>query len=69
MSAPQTLTTLAMILFASILLAWTIRCWFGDWQPQVRRPVEGGRSEDEIKAAVEQMRRAIEEYEREQRGA
>ena len=57
-----------MILFAGILLGWTIRCWFGDWQPQVRR-AEGGRSEDEIKAAVEQMRRAIEEYEREQRNA
>ena len=68
MTAPQTITTLVMILFAGILLGWTIRCWFGDWQPQVRRP-EGGRSEDEIKAAVEQMRRAIEEYEREQRNA
>ncbi len=66
MTAPQTLTTLAMILFASFLLAWTIRCWFGDWQPQVRRPVDG-RSEAEIAAAVEQMRRAIEDYEREQR--
>jgi hypothetical protein len=67
-TAPQTLTTLVMIIFASILLGWTIRCWFGDWQPQVRRPVEG-RSEAEIEAAVERMRRAIEEYEREQRNA
>jgi hypothetical protein len=57
-----------MILFAAILIAWQLRNWFGDWQPQPRRPVEGGRSEEEIKAAVEQMRRAIEEYEREQRG-
>jgi hypothetical protein len=67
-TAPQTLTTLLMILFASFLLAWTIRCWFGDWEPQVRRPVEG-RSEAEIEAAVEKMRRAIEEWEQEQRGA
>jgi hypothetical protein len=66
-TAPQTLTTLAMILFASIVLAWQLRSWFGDWQPEPRRPAEGGRSEAEIRAAVEQMRRAIEEWEREQR--
>ena len=68
MTAPQTLTTLVMILFAAIVIAWQFRNWFGDWQPQARRPVEDGRSEAEIKAAVEKMRRAIEEYEREQRG-
>jgi hypothetical protein len=62
---PTTITTICMILFAVGMIAWTSYLWFSDWQPVVRRylsPEE--QMEAEIQAAVRQMRRAIEDYER-----
>jgi len=63
--APTTVTTIALVLFGLGLLAMASWAWFGSWQPVVRRArIE---SDDEIEAAVLQMRLAIEEYERRQR--
>jgi hypothetical protein len=62
---PTTVTTICMILFGIGVTSWAGYCWFSDWQPQVRRyltPEE--QSEAEIQAAVRQMRRAIDDYER-----
>ena len=63
--APTTVTTIVLVLFGLGLLATAGWAWFGSWQPVVRRapqPVP-----DDVEAAVRQMRRAIEEYERRQR--
>jgi hypothetical protein len=65
---PTTITTIVMILFAIFVMSWAAYCWFSDWQPVVRRyltPEE--QLEAEIQAAVHQMRRAIEDYERGER--
>jgi hypothetical protein len=65
---PTTVTSIVMIAFAAGMLFVGIRNLFGAWEPIVRRtrvPDE----EAEIKAAVRDMRRAIEEYERRQRSA
>ena len=62
---PTTITTIFMILFAIGVTSWAVYCWCSDWQPVVRRyltPEE--RLEEEIQAAVQQMRQAIEDYER-----
>jgi hypothetical protein len=63
---PTTVTTIVMVLFAAGLLGMAIRNLFGAWEPIVRRtPVPD--EEAEIQAAVREMRRAIDEYERRQR--
>jgi hypothetical protein len=63
---PTTVTSIVMIVFATGLIIMGLRNLFGAWEPVVRRtPVSD--EEAEIKAAVREMRRAIEEYERRQR--
>jgi hypothetical protein len=63
---PTTVTTIVMVLFAVGLIGVAIRNLFGAWEPIVRRtPVSD--EEAEIQAAVQDMRRAIAEYERRQR--
>ena len=64
---PTTVTTIVMILFAIGVISMGVRNLFGSWEPIVRRATPEQRTEAEIEAAVRQMRRAIEEYEREQR--
>jgi hypothetical protein len=62
---PTTITTICLLLFGVGITSWAIYLWFSDWQPEVKRyltPEE--RLEDEIQAAVRQMRQAIEDYER-----
>ena len=55
-----------MIVFAVALIIMGLRNLFGAWEPVVRRtPVSD--EEAEIQAAVREMRRAIDEYERRQR--
>lgn len=66
--APTTVTTIVLVLFGLGLLAMASWAWFGSWQPVVRRlpqPVP----DDDVEAAVLQMRRAIEDYERQHRSA
>ena len=63
--APSTITTIVMILFALGVFVLTGYAWLGTWNLVLSRPsplADG----DEIEAAVLQMRRAIEEYERNQ---
>jgi hypothetical protein len=63
---PTTVTTIVMVVFAVGLIAMGLRNLFGAWEPIVRRaPVPD--EEAEIQAAVRDMRRAIEDYERRQR--
>ena len=63
---PTTVTSIVMIAFAVGMLIVGVRNLFGAWEPIVRRtPVS--EEEAEIQAAVRDMRRAIEEYERRQR--
>ena len=62
--APTTVTTIVLILFALFVFALTAYAYLGSWDLAVRRPVV---EDDDIDAAVQQMRRAIEEYERRQR--
>jgi hypothetical protein len=61
---PTTVTTIFMILFAIGMITWTIYLWFSDWQPVAKRYLTEEELEAEIQAAVRQMRRAIEDYER-----
>jgi hypothetical protein len=61
---PTTVTTIVMILFAIGVISMGLRNLFGSWEPIVRRATREQRTEAEIEAAVRQMRRAIEEYER-----
>jgi len=63
--APTTLTTLVLILFGLGLLTMAGWAWFGSWQPVVRRLRPS--SDDDIEAAVLDMRRSIEDYERRHR--
>lgn len=60
--APTTVTSIVMIIFAAAVVALALYNLFGSWQPVVRRVRP--RSEIEIEAAVLEMRRAIEAYER-----
>jgi hypothetical protein len=65
---PTTITTICMILFAIFVTGWAVYCWFSDWQPVVRRYMtEEERLEADIEAAVDQMRQAIDDYERGER--
>ena len=65
---PTTVTSIVMIAFALGMIVVGLRNLFGAWEPIVRRtPVTD--EEEEIQAAVRDMRRAIEEYERRQRSA
>ena len=61
---PTTVTTIVMILFAIGVISMALRNLFGSWEPIVRRAAPEQRTEAEIEAAVRQMRRAIEDYER-----
>jgi hypothetical protein len=63
---PTTVTTIVMVVFAAGLIFVGLRNLFGAWEPIIRRaPVSD--EEAEIQAAVRDMRRAIDEYERGQR--
>jgi len=62
--APTTVTTLVMIAFALFVLTWAGYTWFGSWQPQPRRLPRDEQFEAEYDAAVQEMRRAIDDYER-----
>ena len=63
--APTTVTTIALVVFALGLLAMASYAWFGSWQPVVRRVTP--REDPKIEAAVLEMRRSIEDYERRRR--
>lgn len=63
---PTTITTIVLILFALVVFALTAYAWLGAWNLMVPK-VSPARSDDQIEAAVVQMRRAIEDYERSQR--
>jgi hypothetical protein len=57
-----------LLLFGVGVTSWAIYLWFSDWQPEVRRLVSPEEElEAEIQAAVQQMRQAIEDYERGER--
>ena len=63
---PTTVTTIVMIAFATGMIIVGLRNLFGAWEPIIRRaPVSD--EEAEIQAAVRDMRRSIEDYERRQR--
>jgi len=62
---PTTVTSIVMIVFAVGVIGMGIRNLFGSWDPIVRRPPVS-EEEAEIRAAVREMRRAIEVYERRQ---
>ena len=64
---PTTVTTIVMILFAIGLISMGLRNLFGSWDPIVRRASPEKRTKAEIEAAVRQMRRAIDDYERQER--
>jgi hypothetical protein len=64
---PTTVTTIVMIIFAVGVTSMGLRNLFGSWEPIVRRAAPEQRTEAEIEAAVREMRRAIEDYERGQR--
>ena len=64
--APTTVTTIVLVLFALGVLALTAYAWLGSWNLATPRP-RSLRESDEVEAAVLQMRRSIEEYERNQR--
>jgi len=64
---PTMVTTIVMILFAIGVISLALRNLFGSWEPIVRRAAPEQRTEAEIEAAVRQMRRAIEDYERGER--
>ena len=62
--APTTVTTIFLVLFALGVLALSAYTWLGSWELQVRRPAPQRQHDPEIEAAVRQMRRSIEDYER-----
>ena len=64
---PTTVTTIVMIIFAAGVISMALRNLFGSWEPIVRRATPEQRTQAEIEAAVRQMRRAIEDYERGER--
>ena len=61
---PTTVTTIVMIIFAVSVITMGLRNLFGSWEPIVRRATPEQRTDAEIEAAVREMRRAIEDYER-----
>ena len=61
---PTTVTTIVMIIFAVSVITMGLRNPFGSWEPIVRRASPEQRTDAEIEAAVREMRRAIEDYER-----
>ncbi|GAA3573347.1 hypothetical protein GCM10022197_32680 [Microlunatus spumicola] len=63
--APTTFTSIAMVAFAVLVLTMASYAWLGDWEPRARR---GPDPQDRARAEVDAFRRAIEAYEREQRG-
>lgn len=65
--AATTLTTIVLVAFALFVLTWAGYTWFGSWQPEVRRVPVDDQFEVEYDRTVQQMRRAIEEYERGER--
>lgn len=65
--APETLTTVVMVLVAACLIGWALVNLFGSWQPEVRRVTDEERMEAEFQYAVRRMRKAIRDYERGQR--
>ena len=62
--APTTITTIVMIAFALVLLSMACYAWFGSWQPEVRRVPADDDRDPEVRAAVQQLRQAIDDYER-----
>jgi cytochrome c-type biogenesis protein CcmH/NrfG len=62
---PTTVTSIVMIVFAAAVVALALYNLFGSWEPVVRRVRPPSAAEAEIEAAVREMRRAIEDYERE----
>ena len=64
---PTTVTTIVMIIFAIGVISMALRNLFGSWEPIVRRATPEQRTQAEVEAAVRQMRRAIEDYERGER--
>ena len=59
-----TFTSIVMVAFALLVLTMASYAWLGDWEPQPRRrPL----AHDPVGAEVEALRRAIEDYERDQR--
>ncbi|GAA1834093.1 hypothetical protein ACFFOM_10315 [Microlunatus capsulatus] len=64
--APTTVTTIVLVLFGLGLLAMSGWAWFGSWQPVVRRSPQP-LDDDDVEAAVAQLRRAIEDHERRHR--
>lgn len=63
---PTTVTSIVMVVFAAALIVVGLRNLFGAWEPIVR-PARLPDDEAEIQAAILQMRRAIDDYERQQR--
>lgn len=61
---PTTVTTIVLVIFGVLLVAFALRNLFGDWQPEPRRLTHEERVEAEYRVAVREMRRAIREYER-----
>ena len=66
--AATTFTSIVMVVFAVLVLTMSSYAWFGDWEPQPRRAPNTSGAEDRVSAEVEALRRAIESYERDQRG-
>ena len=64
---PTTVTTIVMVVFAIGVISMALRNLFGSWEPIVRRATHEQRTQAEVEAAVRQMRRAIEDYERGER--
>ena len=64
---PTTVTTIVMVVFAIGVISMALRNLFGSWEPIVRRATPEQRTQAEVEAAVRQMRRAIEDYERGER--
>jgi hypothetical protein len=62
-----TITTIVMILFAVAVISMGLRNLLGSWDEPIIRRTPEQRAQAEIEAAVRQMRRAIEAYERGER--
>jgi cytochrome c-type biogenesis protein CcmH/NrfG len=61
--AATTLTTMFMILFALGVTALALYGWFGSWDAAVRTFAPQDPDDAEIEAAVDELRRAIRDYE------
>jgi cytochrome c-type biogenesis protein CcmH/NrfG len=62
--APTAITTLVMILFSVGVLALALYGWFGSWELATRRVTPDELLERDYRAGVQEMRRAIADYER-----